>query len=185
LVVAGGVAVVLRLMLTLLMHSGGHRAVVGNGSQLPVTVALPAWPLKPGDVLSFRPGDSNLAKWGADPKTEPFIVSKVIPGGVPAVPNTSLCVFAPDYVADASQPGGTLTVEGQDLIVGWRTHWRGGDTVPAELKKPDYDPRCGRDAELLLTATQLHDLVNALAGLPKPPPEPGVQAGATIALPQP
>jgi hypothetical protein len=94
-------------------------------------------------------------------------------------------VFDPGWAATTGQPGGTLQVEGHDLIVGWRVHWHGGDTVPAELKKPDYDPRCGQDTELLMTATQMHDLVNALQGLPQPPPEPdGVPAGTTITLPQ-
>jgi len=189
LVAVGSIAVFLRLLLALAMHSGsdGKPSMQGPSAAGPAVGAeqpLPAWPLKAGDVLPFRPGDKNLANWGDDPNNEPLIVSKAVDGGDPVAPATTICVFAPDYVADVSQPGGSLRVDGQDLLAGWRVHWRGGDTVPDELKRPDYDPRCGQDAELLLTATQLHDLTNALAGLPKPPPEPGVKAGTTIAAPQ-
>ena len=171
LVIAGGVAAVLRVLLGLLVWFARQPNVV--------------WPVKAGDTLAFRPGDANLAKWAEDPKSDALIVQKVIAGGEPAVPNTTMCVFDPGFVAATDAPGGTMTVEGHDLIVGWRVHWKGGDTVPTELKKPDYDPRCGEDTELLLTATQLHDVVNALAGLAQPPPEPdGVPVGTTIPLPQ-
>ncbi len=141
------------------------------------------WPVREGSVIALQPGDKALARWGESPGSDPFQVSKVIPGGEPALPNTRVCLFAPDYAADASQPGGTLTVLGRDLLVGWRVHWSGGDTMPPEAKQPDFDGNCGRDADLLFTATQLHDLINILAGLPPPPPEPGVPAGTEISLP--
>jgi hypothetical protein len=179
-VILGLIAAFARLLLFLLMHSGGGHAA--DTAAIPTEV--PTWPIQPGDVLPFRPGDANIAKWAAVPTNDDFTLSRVVPGGDPAVPNTTLCVFAPDYITGPGQSGGTLTVLGHDLIVGWRVHWHGSDTVPADLKKPDFDPNCGRDTDLLLTATQVHDLVAILSGQPKPPPEPdGVPAGTTITLP--
>jgi hypothetical protein len=180
-VILGMIAACARLVLFLLMHSSGGHA----SSTTAIPSKVPAWPIQPGDVLPFRPGDANVAKWAAVPANEDFLVSRVVLGGDPAVPNTAVCVFGPDYVTLADEPGGTLTVLGHDLIVGWRVHWHGGDTVPPSLKKPDFDPNCGRDTDLLLSATQVHDLIAVLNGQPKPPPEPdGVPAGTTITLPQ-
>jgi hypothetical protein len=180
-VVLGLIAAFARLLLFLLMHTGGggHAA---DATAIPSKV--PSWPIQPGDVLPFRPGDANIARWAAVPTNDDFTVSRVVPGGDPAVPNTTLRVFAPDYIVQTGQPGGTLTVLGHDLIVGWRVPWQGSDTVAADLKKPDFDPNCGRDTDLLLTATQVHDLIAILSGQPKPPPEPdGVPAGTVITLP--
>jgi hypothetical protein len=164
--IIGMIAASLRLVLFLLLHLPSHAK---PSTITPATADAPpspqaTWPVKAGEVLTFTPGDANVARWSANPKADPLIVSKVIPGGDPAVPNTTLCLFGPDFVADASQPGGTLTLISPDLIVGWRTHWRGGNTVIDGFKKPDFDPNCGPDAELLLSADQLHELITILDG---------------------
>ncbi len=187
LMVIGGVALVLRLLLALLMHhtAQDHTAATTAPIDAAATPIKPAtWPPHVDGVLTFTPGDPIITKWGDGPNSDPFSIYREIPGGEPAVPNTVPCVFMPDFVADPGQPGGTLTIDGEDVLIGWHAHWVGGDTVPATPKKFKYDPNCGRDAELIFTPTQMHDLINIIAGLPAPPPEPPLPVGTELPIPR-
>ena len=154
LLIIGVIAVALRLLLFLLVHLSSHHAA-----------ALPAWPLHSGDVLTLTPGDANVAKWAQNPLATGFVVQQLESDGHP-VNGVRICALEPDYMADAQQPGGTLTLLNQQPTGDWRVRWSGGDTLPPFVKqKGDFDANCGTSAVLQLTPAQLHSFLNILAGI--------------------
>jgi hypothetical protein len=157
------IAAGLRLVMFLLLHFPAHHAA-----------PLPTWPLHAGDVLPFTPGDANVAKWGQNPLSTGFVVQLLQPNGDPT-PTPTFCALEPDYMADAQQPGGTLTLLAQQPTGAWRVRWSGGPTVPPFLKNSShFDANCGSTATLLITTPQLHSLLDILSGIADsaPPPEP-------------
>ncbi len=156
------VAAGLRLVMFLLLHFTSHHAG-----------ALPTWPLHPGDVLTLTPGDANIAKWAQNPLSTGFVVQQVKTNGKP-VEGTKVCALEPDYMADAQQPGGTLTLVSQLPTGDWRVRWSGGDTLPPFIKqKGDFDANCGSNAVVLMTSAQVHSFLNILAGVAdSAPPAP-------------
>lgn len=153
LIVAVG-AVVLRLLLYLVVHYAGHH-----------TAALPTWPMHKGDVLTLAAGDANVAKWAQNPLATGFVVQQLESGGKP-VTGTKICALEPDYMADAQQPGGALTLLDQQPTGDWRVHWTGGDTLPPFIKqKGDFDANCGTNTIVLMTPGQLHSFLDILAGV--------------------
>ncbi len=81
---------------------------------------------------------------------------------------------------------GTLTLVSQDASQDWTATWSGGATMPTPDEASDVtDPvtrrtqaailaaaDCGGQARVQLTGREVHVLVNLLAGLPLPPPDP-------------
>jgi hypothetical protein len=129
------------------------------------TARLPTWPLHAGDVLTLTPGDANIAKWAQNPLSTGFVVQQLQPDGQPFATPT-FCALEPDYMADAQQPGGTLTILNQQPTANWRVRWSGGNTVPPFIKKKgDFEAGCGTHAVLLMTPDQLHGLLDILAGV--------------------
>ncbi|MGA7155760.1 MAG: hypothetical protein WBY53_02870 [Acidobacteriaceae bacterium] len=146
-------AVALRLLLFLLVHVSSHHT------------ALPTWPLHSGDVLTLTPGDANIAKWAQNPLATGFVVQQLESDGR-ALTGIKICALEPDYMADAQQPGGTLTLLDQQPTGDWRVHWSGGDTLPPFVKqKGDFDANCGTNAIVSMTSAQLHSFLNILAGI--------------------
>ncbi len=127
--------------------------------------AVPPWPLRAGDVLRLAPGDANIAKWAQNPLSTGFVVRQIRSMGQP-VNGVRTCAFEPDYMADAKQPGGRLTVLSREPNGDWRVRWRGGDTVPPFLKgRGAFAADCGKDAVVLMSPAQLHSLRDILAGV--------------------
>ena len=154
-------AVAVRLVMFLLLHF--HHIA-----------RLPTWPLHAGDVLTLTPGDANIAKWAQNPVSTGFVVQQLQPNGHPFATPT-FCALEPDYMADAQQPGGTLTLLDQQPTGNWRVRWSGGNTVPPFVKKKgDFEANCGTSAQLLMSPNQLHSLLDILAGvsMSAPPPAP-------------
>lgn len=154
LVILGFSAVLLRLLLFLITHALHHQAA-----------ALPTWPLHAGDVLTLTPGDANIAKWGQNPLSDGFVVQQLESAGKPLAPG-HVCALEPDYMADAQQPGGTLTLLSQQPTGDWRVRWSGGNTLPPFIKqKGDFDANCGTQATLLMSPAQLHTFLDILNGV--------------------
>jgi hypothetical protein len=147
------------LRLLLLLHVRAHP---------PAT--LPTFPLPAGDVFTFTPGDANIAKWGQNLDTDGFLVQLISapaspgPAQPPAAPR--FCALQPDYMADAQQPGGTLTLLSQQPTGDWRVRWSGGNTLaPYSRQKGDVDANCGTNSVLQMSEPQLHSLRDILAGI--------------------
>lgn len=144
----------MRLLLYLLMHLPAHHAAT-----------LPTWPLHAGDVLTLTPGDANIAKWGENPDSDGFVVQQLEPHR-PTASGPVFCALEPDYMADAQQPGGTLTLLDPQPAGGWRVRWSGGNTLPPFIQqKGDFDANCGTSAVVLMSPDQLHSLLDILAGV--------------------
>lgn len=165
----GIVAVVLRLLLFLLTRPSVHPT-------------LPTAPFHAGDVFTLTPGDANITKWAQSPLATGFIVQQLSPNGQPApstppvAPAPTFCALQPNYMADAQQPGGTLTLLSHQPTGDWQVRWSGGNTLPPFIKqKGDFDANCGTNALLLLHDDQLHSLHDILAGTATASP-PGTAA---------
>jgi hypothetical protein len=154
LVLLAFVAAGLRLIMYLLLHFPAHPATT-----------LPTFPFHAGDVFPFTPGDANIAKWAQNPLADGFVVQQIDSSGQP-VQGAKVCALEPDYMADAQQPGGTLTLLSQRLPGSWQVHWTGGNTLPPYMKKKgDFDANCGTTAVVVMTDDQLHTLHDILAGI--------------------
>jgi hypothetical protein len=154
LVIVAFIAAGLRLIMFLLLHFPAHHAA-----------PLPTFPFHAGDVFTFIPGDANLAKWAQNPDADGFVVQQLPPNQQPLAAPT-FCALQPDYMADAQQPGGTLTLLSQPLPDTWQVRWSGGNTLPPYIKKKgDFDANCGTNALLLMNNDQLHTLHDILAGI--------------------
>ncbi len=152
---------------------GGSRRAAG----------VPRWPLHAGDVLTLAPGDANIAKWAQNPLSSGFVVRQLRSDGHP-VAGDGMCAFEPDYMADAEQPGGRLTVISREANGDWRVRWSGGDTVPPFLKRSgEFAANCGRDAVVLMSSRQLHSLRDILAGVADSAPPAGSPARSGSAVP--
>jgi hypothetical protein len=169
LVIAGVVAFALRILLALFSFSS-HR--VTTTSTITTAGALPAWPLKSGDVFTLKPGDPAIAKWAESPDNDGFLVQAVELNGKPLT-DTKVCALEPDYMAAADAPGGTLTLVSQDGTGDWRVHWQGGDTLPVEPLDPNQsasdtkdqrNANCGKDALFMMSQAQLHSWLNMQSG---------------------
>jgi hypothetical protein len=169
------VAVIARLLLALLSHHG-HASTNTAGT-------LPSWPLKQGDTFTLKPGDPAIAKWAESPDSDGFIVQLLDADGKPIEDaqgsvGIKVCALMPDYMADADQPGGTLTLVSQDGTGDWRVHWHGGDTMPAadaptttDASADDsshHNATCGKDATFTMSLAQLHAWYNMQAGIVAP-----------------
>jgi hypothetical protein len=129
------------------------------------TARIPTWPLHAGDVLPLTPGDANIAKWAQNPLSTGFVVQQLQPNGQPFATPT-FCALEPDYMADAQQPGGTLTLLAQQPAGSWSVRWSGGNTVPPFLKKTGhFEANCGKTATLLMSPEQLHAFLDILNGV--------------------
>jgi hypothetical protein len=126
---------------------------------------LPTYPFHAGDVFTFTPGDANIAKWAQNPDADGFVVQQSSPNAQPSAAPT-FCALQPDYMADAQQPGGTLTLLSRQPTAAWQVRWSGGNTLPPYMKKHgDFDANCGTNALLLMTDDQLNTLHDILAGI--------------------
>jgi hypothetical protein len=129
------------------------------------TAPLPTWPLHAGNVLTLTPGDANIAKWSQNPLSTGFVVQQ-LPSDAQPLAAPTFCALEPDYMADAQQPGGALTLLDQQPTSNWRVRWSGGNTLPPFIKKKgDFEANCGPHAILLMTPDQLHTFLNILAGV--------------------
>ncbi len=148
-------------------------------------VAVPAWPLRAGDVLRLAPGDANIAKWAQNPLSTGFVVRQIRSFGHP-VDAVRTCAFEPDYMADAQQPGGRLTVLSRQPDGDWQVGWRGGDTVPPFLQRRGaFAANCGEDAVVLMSPAQLHSLRDILAGVADSAPASRPPPASNFASPSP
>ena len=166
LLVAAFTAAGLRLLMFLLLHFPGHHAA-----------PLPTFPLHAGDVFTFTPGDANISKWAQNPDTDGFLVqllsASASPGPAQPLAAPVYCALQPDYMADAQQPGGTLTLLSQQPTGDWQLRWSGGNTLPPYIKqKADFDANCGTNAVLQMSEPQLHSLRDILAGISTSAPAP-------------
>lgn len=137
---------------------------------------LPTWPLRAGDVFPLSPGDANIAKWAQDPSSTGFVVQLLDAHGKP-LPTATFCALEPDYMADAQQPGGSLTLVAQQSAGGWSVRWSGGNTVPPFLKgNAHFEANCGKSSLVLMSSDQLHALLDILNGVSMVTPSPVIQS---------
>jgi hypothetical protein len=155
LLLVGVAALVLRLLLALLMHSGGPDKV---STSVPTTI-------QQGDVFTFAPGDANIAKWAANPASNGFVVQELERDGR-TLADTRICALLPDYMAAGDKAGGKLLITGQQPGGAWLVRWTGGATMPPRNKSDDFDSDCGPNALILMSTSQLHDLADILSGVP-------------------
>jgi len=167
-------AVVLRLLLFAVVHFGGHGSHTAQSTLTPAAAPMPTWPLKVGDIFTVKPGDPVIARWAESPDNDGFVVQLVEQNGKPitgsqGTGSASLCALEPDYMADAAQAGGTLTLVAQDGTGDWRVHWHGGDTLPPDTNTESANVNCGKDAVVMMSLVQLHGWLNMQAGVAAPP----------------
>lgn len=139
----------LRLLLALITHFPGHAGAV-------------TWPAHPGEVLRLGPGDKSVIAWDEVPENDGFTVYAIARDGI-ALPSPSLCALVPGLMADADQPGGTLTLVSRNDAGLWQVHWQGGPTMSKPETAEDVDIDCGRDAMLFMNDDQVHGFVDLLA----------------------
>jgi hypothetical protein len=161
LVIAGIVALVLRVVLAL-FSIGVHHHAAGPAP-------MPTWPLRAGDVFTLKPGDPTIAKWAESPDSDGFIVQAIEIDGK-RLGASKVCALEPDYMADPAQPGGTLTLVAQDGAGDWSVRWHGGDTLPPSDAPQPEDPtphtnaNCGKDALFMMSQAQLHSWLDMQTG---------------------
>jgi hypothetical protein len=146
-------------------------------------IPVPAWPLRAGDVLRLPPGNANIAKWAQNPLSTGFVVRQIQSFGHP-LNGVRTCAFEPDYMADAQQPGGKITVLSRQPGPGgdWQVRWQGGDTTPPFLKRRgSFAANCGKDAVVLMSPAQLHSLRDILAGVADSAPASGPAPASNFA----
>jgi hypothetical protein len=127
-------------------------------------VAVPAWPLKAGDVFVLKPGDPIIAKWADEPDSSGMVVQEIEQDG-DTVTDGNVCTLQPDYMADANQPGGTLTLLSQDGAGDWQVRWSGGPTRDSEVTTGAANVSCGTTAVVLMSLAQLHSWWNMQSGI--------------------
>ncbi len=157
--IVGIFAVVGRLLLAVLSHHGNLTTPAAKQN----AGSLPAWPLKVGDVFTVKPGDPAIAKWAEAPDSDGFLVQQLEQEGEP-VTDGRVCALEPEYMADAAQPGGTLTLVSQDGAGDWVVRWSGGDTMPVEVANT-RTANCGKSAVILMSFAQLHTWLNMQSGI--------------------
>jgi hypothetical protein len=154
------VVVVIAIAVALRTH---HAASVAPQTTA-VEGALPTWPLKAGDVFIVKPGDPVIAKWADQPDSTGMVVQEIEREG-DTITDGKVCTLQPDFMADAAQPGGTLTLLSQDGAGDWQVRWAGGDTRDSEAASGAASISCGTHAVVLMSMAQLHSWWNMQSGI--------------------